>query len=134
MKRSRLPDEAPPPLVTIHPNNALPSAPISRASTEEAIEAPSAKITELDQEADYTNNIKMRCALPPHKEPQIFTSYDEHEAHYRNEHTNRCLECHKNFPSARLLTLHIEENHDAFVALKRERGEKTVSLFPRYPS
>ncbi|KAK4190389.1 hypothetical protein QBC35DRAFT_490218 [Podospora australis] len=132
MKRSRSPDEAPPDsaaLLTTHPNYGPESIPSSRAESEEAIEAPATKITELDLDDNNVTKIHMRCALPPHKEPQIFTTYDEYEAHYRNEHTNRCLECHKNFPSAHILILHIAEIHDSFVAVRRERGEKTYSCF-----
>jgi len=48
---------------------------------------------------------------------------------------NRCLECRRNFPTEHFLNLHIEENHDALVSVRRERGEKTVSHNPpRFPS
>lgn len=43
---------------------------------------------------------------------------------------NRCSQCGKNFPTERFLNLHIEENHDALVATRRERGEKTVRYYP----
>ena len=43
---------------------------------------------------------------------------------------NRCSQCGKNFPTERFLNLHIEENHDALVATRRERGEKTVRCYP----
>lgn len=42
---------------------------------------------------------------------------------------NRCSECGKNFPTELFLNLHIEENHDALVAARRERGEKTVCFY-----
>lgn len=96
---------------------------------------PAAKITGLDlSDNDDAKSIQMRCSLPPHKEPLIFSSYSEYETHYRDQHTNRCLECRKNFPSAHLLSLHIEETHDSFVQVKREKGERTVSTPYNSPS
>ncbi|KAM5351544.1 hypothetical protein ACJ41O_004267 [Fusarium nematophilum] len=71
----------------------------------------------------------MRCTLPPHREHLAFKSYDEYEVHYQKSHTNRCLECHKNFPSEHLLNVHIEEYHDPLVSVKREKGEHTYSCF-----
>lgn len=72
----------------------------------------------------------MRCNLPPHREPLAFKTYDEYEVHYNKSHTNRCLECRKNFPSEHLLNVHIEECHDPLVTVKREKGEHTVSSSP----
>jgi len=86
-----------------------------------------AKITELDLSEYNSRGMSMVCALPPHREHLVFASYDEYETHYREQHTNRCLECQKNFPTAHLLNVHIEEMHDSFAMVKRERGEKTVS-------
>ncbi|KAJ4262199.1 hypothetical protein NW757_000464 [Fusarium falciforme] len=71
----------------------------------------------------------MRCNLPPHREPLAFKTYDEYEVHYNKSHTNRCLECRKNFPSEHLLNVHIEECHDPLVTVKREKGEHTYSCF-----
>ncbi|KAK4106098.1 hypothetical protein N658DRAFT_389780, partial [Parathielavia hyrcaniae] len=91
---------------------------------------PAAKIPELDlSDNGDGRDIRMRCSLPPHKEPVIFSSYDEYETHYRGQHTNRCVDCRKNFPSAHLLGLHIEETHDSFAQLRREKGERTYSCF-----
>jgi len=69
----------------------------------------------------------MKCSLPPHKDSLSFQTYEEYEAHYAKAHLNRCLECHKNLPSEHLLNVHFEECHDPFVAVKRDRGEQTVS-------
>ncbi|RAH64423.1 uncharacterized protein BO66DRAFT_396174 [Aspergillus aculeatinus CBS 121060] len=71
----------------------------------------------------------MHCSLPPHRETIAFASYDDYEVHYRQSHVNRCSQCGKNFPTDRFLNLHIEENHDAIVATRRERGEKTYGCF-----
>ena len=70
----------------------------------------------------------MRCSLPPHK-PLSFSTYSEYESHYQQAHTNRCLECRKNFPTSHFLALHIAENHDPIAATKREAGEKTYACF-----
>ncbi|KAK4196708.1 hypothetical protein QBC40DRAFT_286808 [Triangularia verruculosa] len=105
--------------------------PAASDSDPTASQAPAAKITGLDPflvKAIYPD-MRMYCSFPPHKETLAFTSYQEYESHYRNEHTNRCLECRKNFPSAHLLSLHISENHDAFIQVKRDKGERTYACF-----
>ncbi|PWY70231.1 C2H2 type zinc finger domain protein [Aspergillus heteromorphus CBS 117.55] len=71
----------------------------------------------------------MHCSLPPHRDILSFASYEDYEVHYMQAHVNRCSQCNKNFPTDRFLTLHIEENHDALVATRRERGEKTYGCF-----
>ncbi|PYH99464.1 hypothetical protein BO71DRAFT_425192 [Aspergillus ellipticus CBS 707.79] len=71
----------------------------------------------------------MHCSLPPHRETLLFASYEDYEVHYMQAHVNRCSQCNKNFPTDRFLTLHIEENHDALVATRRDRGEKTYGCF-----
>ncbi|KAH7329211.1 hypothetical protein B0I35DRAFT_473832 [Stachybotrys elegans] len=93
---------------------------------------PVSKFTELDSaiaDDDDDTAIAMKCSLPPHKEPLSFKSYAEYDAHYSSFHTNRCLECHKNFPSEHLLGIHIEEFHDPLVIVKRDKGEHTYSCF-----
>lgn len=70
----------------------------------------------------------MRCLLPPHK-PLSFASYDEYNTHYQKDHTNRCVECSKNFPTGHFLELHIAENHDPITASKRDAGAKTYACF-----
>lgn len=90
---------------------------------------PAAKLAGLDPvEAtqDPSEGIVMKCSLPGHAETLSFTSYDEYQTHYQKSHTNRCLECRSNFPTTHLLGVHIEECHDSFVAVKREKGEHTV--------
>ncbi|KAI1854790.1 hypothetical protein JX265_002429 [Neoarthrinium moseri] len=96
-----------------------------------AVDLPAPKITGLDESAidDTPSPIAMRCSLPGHKEPLSFRSYAEYEAHYNKAHTNRCNECRKNFPSEHILNVHIEECHDAFAAVLREKGEHTYSCF-----
>jgi len=71
----------------------------------------------------------MRCSLPPHRDTLCFASFEDYEIHYKKDHTNRCLECRKNFPTEHFLNLHIEENHDALVSVKKERGDRTYSCF-----
>ncbi|PYH74095.1 uncharacterized protein BO88DRAFT_483206 [Aspergillus vadensis CBS 113365] len=87
------------------------------------------KIPSLDPTATSPNQEVMHCSLPPHRETISFTSYEDYEVHYRQAHVNRCSQCGKNFPTERFLNLHIEENHDALVATRRERGEKTYACF-----
>lgn len=128
MKRSREPDED-------SPETASPAAPLSSSGTgssihsdeETAAALPPSKIVGLDPFATLNKNIEMRCSLPPHKEPLHFRSYEDYETHYRKAHSNRCIECRKNFPSAHLLSVHAEEMHDPFAQVLREKGERTVS-------
>ncbi|KAF1927196.1 uncharacterized protein M421DRAFT_422055 [Didymella exigua CBS 183.55] len=56
-----------------------------------------------------------------------FASFDEYDVHYQKMHTNRCSECQKNFPDEHILHLHISENHDPFVAARRDKGEQTYA-------
>lgn len=130
MKRSREPDED-------SPETASPAAPLSSSGTgssihsdeETAAALPPSKIVGLDPFATLNKNIEMRCSLPPHKEPLHFRSYEDYETHYRKAHSNRCIECRKNFPSAHLLSVHAEEMHDPFAQVLREKGERTYSCF-----
>ena len=101
-----------------------------RPADSEDADKPPSKIAELEGSSEE-RPVGIKCFLPPHKGPLIFSSYEDYEAHYRLAHTNRCLECRKNFPSARFLDLHIEENHDAFAAAKKDKGEPTVSRVRR---
>ncbi|ROT38504.1 hypothetical protein SODALDRAFT_278025 [Sodiomyces alkalinus F11] len=89
-----------------------------------------AKFAILDpSEHAPTSKFTMKCYLPGHQEGMAFGSYDEYQSHYHKAHTNRCLECRSNFPSAHLLSIHIEECHDSFAAVRRDRGEHTYSCF-----
>ena len=69
----------------------------------------------------------MKCSLPPH-ETLVFSTFEEFEIHYSKRHTNRCSECHRNFPTEHFLILHISENHDPLSEARKAKGEKTVSL------
>ncbi|EAQ91361.1 hypothetical protein CHGG_03296 [Chaetomium globosum CBS 148.51] len=124
MKRSREPEEA------HHEEVALAGLNTAAPVGDSHISPPAAKIAGLDLSSnDGDRNIEMHCSLPPHKEAIKFSSYDAYEAHYRDQHTNRCAQCRKNFPSAHLVGLHIEEIHDSFVQVRREKGERTYSCF-----
>ncbi|QDS77581.1 hypothetical protein FKW77_001613 [Venturia effusa] len=70
----------------------------------------------------------IRCALPPHK-PIKFLRYDAYEIHYQKFHSNRCLDCNRNFPSEHYLSLHIADNHNPLHDILRERGDATYSCF-----
>lgn len=87
------------------------------------------KYIQLDPDSIVPPTPVIRCSLPPHQRTISFTTYEEYEVHYTKAHTNRCLECWKNFPTDHYLSLHIEENHDALFSLKRERGDKMYACF-----
>lgn len=110
------------------PANNEPSA-TTNGNTEKMSQQPASKIVELDYDNGNLNTVVMKCYLPPHP-PMEFSTYGEYESHYYSTHANRCNECGKNFPSDHILGLHIEEIHDPFVAVKKERGDKTVCDLP----
>ena len=121
MKRSREPEE------DLDPDS--PSGASHTASPHPAkITGLDSAIDESDGDESTTNSVTMRCSLPPHREPLAFQSYVDYEAHYNSFHTNRCLECRKNFPSEHLLGVHIEEIHDPLTRIKRDKGEHTVRI------
>ncbi|KAI0191210.1 hypothetical protein EV127DRAFT_70863 [Xylaria flabelliformis] len=120
MKRSREPEEE-------YPQDSIG---LSNGLRLEGAPQPATKITELDESAiDTSSYIAMRCSLPPHREVLSFTTYGDYETHYSKTHTNRCAECYKNFPSEHLLNVHLEDCHDVFAAVRREKGEHTYSCF-----
>ncbi|KAK8139244.1 hypothetical protein PG984_002624 [Apiospora sp. TS-2023a] len=131
MKRSREPEEdnsseysADAPSDDEHDGDA------PTTGTSKSKKQPAAKIIQVDESAvDDSETVVMRCLLPPHREPLAFRSYTDYETHYHKAHSNRCFECRKNFPSDHLLSVHIEEQHDAFAAVLREKGEHTYSCF-----
>lgn len=138
MKRSREPEKEDPPsqqqtALSPYPADQQHTGDTTGTTTSRSTSAdvsgspPAAKIAELDPaESPSQAGMQMKCSLPPHKDILVFSTYSEYESHYNSTHTNRCLECRKNFPSAYLLGLHIEENHDSFMSVKRDRGEHTV--------
>lgn len=79
-------------------------------------------------EPEQQTRSKMKCTLPPHH-PMTFNTSEEYESHYQQNHTNRCSDCGKNFPTTHFLDLHIAENHDPITAAKRDAGEKTYVCF-----
>ncbi|RVX68115.1 hypothetical protein B0A52_08256 [Exophiala mesophila] len=71
----------------------------------------------------------IQCSLAPHRDPLGFASAADFELHYAKEHSNRCLACGKNFPTAHFLALHTDENHNAFRQALQAKGEKTYACF-----
>lgn len=92
--------------------------------------SPPTKVYQIDPDARTTLPARvMQCMLAPHQETLYFTSQEEFEVHYIQQHNNRCATCSKNFPSPRFLELHIEENHNALREALAARGEKTYGCF-----
>lgn len=105
---------------------------MTKREQEDDEESPSparpSKYQEVEKSEALTNETILpfpSCNLPPHR-PLKFTSFDEFEVHYQQNHVNRCFTCHKNFPSGHFLNLHIAENHDPINQIRKERGEKIV--------
>ncbi|KAL9586163.1 MAG: hypothetical protein Q9212_001084 [Teloschistes hypoglaucus] len=72
-----------------------------------------------------SRSVAMKCSLAPHREVLTFDTFEAFEVHYAQIHTNRCSECHKNFPTDHFLGLHISENHDPLIEVQKAREEKT---------
>ena len=70
---------------------------------------------------------------PPHNAPSALANSQELELHYAKYHAHVCEErgCSAVFPNARLLELHQTECHDPLALIRKERGDKIVSLFSK---
>ncbi|KAL8869014.1 MAG: hypothetical protein Q9174_004591 [Haloplaca sp. 1 TL-2023] len=88
----------------------------------------STKYIQISEEQNG-DSVVMKCSLAPHPEAVSFTSFEDFEVHYAQIHTNRCSECHKNFPTSHFLDLHISENHDPMVQARKAKDEKTYRCF-----
>ncbi|KAF2084051.1 hypothetical protein K490DRAFT_50103 [Saccharata proteae CBS 121410] len=114
-------------------DNILSRASSTPATSIPTITEPSSKYTHLDESPSInqdpsTQSTTMHCQLPGH--PALtFPTYTDYAIHYQQTHVNRCTSCHKNFPSNHYLSLHIAENHDPFLQIRKERGEKTYACF-----
>ncbi|KAK7908561.1 hypothetical protein PG985_015864 [Apiospora marii] len=123
MKRSREPEDNSSEYSADVPSNDDHDDDAPTTGTSKSEKQPAAKIIQVDESAvDDSTAVVMR-------EPLAFRSYTDYETHYHKAHSNRCFECRKNFPSDHLLRVHIEEQHDAFAAVLREKGEHTYSCF-----
>ncbi|KAF3771435.1 hypothetical protein M406DRAFT_32736 [Cryphonectria parasitica EP155] len=106
----------------------------SSASDQDVATALASKIVTLDNsdtgpEATTTATTVIQCSLPGHTPGLRFSSYRDYEGHYNTVHTNRCLECRRNFPTSHVLDLHILEQHDALAKIRREKGEPIYACF-----
>lgn len=101
------------------------TASIRRGILKSSDDTISSKILHL--EASEQREV-MKCELPPHRQALSFSTFEDYDVHYQQEHMNRCVECRRNFPTCHFLNLHQQENHDPLVAVLRERGERTVSI------
>ncbi|KAL8926774.1 MAG: hypothetical protein Q9172_001650 [Xanthocarpia lactea] len=126
-KRSR---EDSPPAGTLDSPSVSSSHPDPSASpSPDPLEEPrSTKFFQVSVEPTRAS-VAMKCSLAPHQETIAFTTFEDFEVHYAQVHTNRCSECHKNFPTEHFLGLHISENHDPLVAARKAREEKTAKHF-----
>ncbi|KAL8772664.1 MAG: hypothetical protein Q9209_002325 [Squamulea sp. 1 TL-2023] len=126
-KRSR--EDSPPASTAASPS--VPSSPSEpgRSPVQTALdEARSTKLLQVSDEPARAS-VAMKCSLAPHSETITFATFEEFEVHYAQKHSNRCSECHRNFPTEHFLGLHITENHDPLVAARKAREEKTYRCF-----
>lgn len=113
MKRSREPEEDCDPSSTTEQDVAI---------------VPVSKFVGLDTNDSHSNSTSdIKCSLPGHGPGLRFATYQDYESHYHKAHSNRCLDCRKNFPSSHILNLHIKEFHDALTELRKEKGDHVVS-------
>ncbi|KAI4246979.1 MAG: hypothetical protein L6R40_001644 [Gallowayella cf. fulva] len=102
-----------------------PGAPFISAASNEIRSSKYLQVTDEPAGA----SVAMKCSLAPHPETITFNTFEDFEVHYAQNHSNRCSECHKNFPTEHFLGLHISENHDPLVAARKAREEKTYRCF-----
>ncbi|KAI4107527.1 MAG: hypothetical protein L6R37_001487 [Teloschistes peruensis] len=113
------PSQSPSPLAASPSNSPTSAAPDAFHST---------KYHHLS-ERPGSRSVAMKCSLAPHREVLTFDNFEAFEVHYAQVHTNRCSECHKNFPTDHFLGLHIGENHDPLIEAQKAREEKTYRCF-----
>ncbi|KAK6541526.1 hypothetical protein TWF694_007333 [Orbilia ellipsospora] len=123
-------DTVEPPTITDYPSPSPtppppPSLPLPPAKYTRSSHSPTGTNTTMSTQ---TQTQTITCTLPncPHREHNSIESF---ETHYSKHHTNRCHDCLKNFPTARILECHIRENHDMFAVLAQEKGEKIYACF-----
>lgn len=92
------------------------------------------KLTQSEEISDnlteqvFDDSSCIRCSFAPCS-GQVFSSMERYEAHYYSIHSYICQQCGKNFPSDRFLDLHIDEWHNPFTEISRDRGEKVYKCF-----
>lgn len=59
----------------------------------------------------------------------VFTNYQEYEHHVVSTHEFVCQSCQKKFPDNHFLLLHIDENHNPLLLIKRDRGDRIYGCF-----
>lgn len=70
---------------------------------------------------------RIACSIPPCM--LQFENYLEYELHCITFHIHECHECHKRFPTNQFLEIHIDENHNPFWKIARDKGENSYSCF-----
>ncbi|CAG6017351.1 unnamed protein product [Menidia menidia] len=53
----------------------------------------------------------------------VFSTLEEYEHHYNSLHRHVCCTCHRSFPSAQLLDIHIQEWHDSVFAILAQKQD-----------
>lgn len=80
----------------------------------------------LDEEVQ---KVIHRCQLPNCDSVEFydFFQYETHlsRVHDIHQETSECETCWKRFPSEQFLEAHLNECHNPFVEIRRERGEAT---------
>ncbi|TFY67020.1 hypothetical protein EVG20_g4100 [Dentipellis fragilis] len=111
-----------------------PHTPPSTTEPDSTSPTPKAKRTAHLPERDAAR--PLLCTLPPtchppNNRPTPLESTRDLEAHYAKYHAHVCevRGCHCVFPDARLLELHIAENHDPLAQVRKERGEKIFACY-----
>ncbi|KAI4203944.1 MAG: hypothetical protein LQ348_001357 [Seirophora lacunosa] len=128
VKRSR--EDSPPFDTTDSPSPSSTAEPSSPSAIAAVDASRTTKYLQIPHEvAEDRSRAVMRCSLAPHSETLSFGTFEEFEVHYAQVHTNRCSECHKNFPTQHFLGLHISEKHDPLVEARKAREEKTYRCF-----
>lgn len=94
------------------------------------------KRSRVDDDDNHANDgdtpltASIECSLPPclYVRPR-FSNSEEYELHVLTLHSFICKECNKRFPSEKILEIHIDENHNPFFVIQREKGHKIYQCF-----
>ncbi|KAG2222716.1 hypothetical protein INT45_011204, partial [Circinella minor] len=80
---------------------------------------------------DFTRVIycEQKTCIQHGRKPKAFYSTAAYEAHYEEMHSHVCSVCDKPFPNAYYLQLHLDEFHNLFIEIQKERGDKVFQCF-----
>lgn len=132
LKRQRESENGPDDLESMQPENKVHIVPGNEsydAKSKDKKKSNNKSVNKSNNKNILEKNIT--CSLPPlcSQNPKDFDNFADYQLHYLSDHTNICAECSKNFPTSKLLDLHINENHNPFIKIKLQKEEPVFGCF-----